>query len=695
MTTILIKIKSLGNCLFLSAIFSAIVIMWFSFFVTPSLAQSKRQPQKVSSQLIAHNLQCGDVFYCPPELARRVDFWIQVFRLWKIEDRIFHDSRVPERVYSVVNTSDQCSRRSPKGDVKKENNKIKSQLNAIADQLEKGADLEKVKALPLAHHFDRLTVEELRDAADNVRCQSGNRERFKSALENFELYRPFIIKALIDQNLSTELQYLPFVESSFNPKAYSHAGAAGLWQIMPRTARSLGLQVGGSVDERLEPELATLAAAKYFRNSTNKLTAAANAINASVAPVDLNPFIVTSYNYGVRGMERAIAQVGTDYIKLLAEYKSNSFRTAVRNFYASFLAARYVAQNSPLYFPNVLSNTKQQSQNIAIKKATRVSDIEKIVNVKRATLQSLNPALTSRVWRGTRSVPAGYVFKVPLKNHDWSSQSARIDNLPVLAGGDSGKKHKVRRGQTACGIANKYGVKCRDLIVLNKLNRKAIIRIGQRLKIPTSGREKYRPGKLVHKVSTSKVSSQSKQNTNQSSKSQAASRKAVSNKLVKKVQNQLTKKASRLDSDSGQINYPLNLSETSKGFSLRVLASETLAHYADWMEGGSSANLRRLNGLKKSNHLAFGHLIKLPKMSANDKAAFEAQRENFHEAIAVQYFQHFRVKSTSIHRIREGETLWKVTQNAGVPLWLLHNYNPKIRKLKPGSKVIIPEIEGV
>ena len=99
--------------------------MWSSLL----LAQS--QPQATSVQLISHDLKCGDVFYCPPELARRVDFWIQVFRLWKIEDRVFHDSRVPERVYSVVNTTDQCRRRNPKGKVKREYTRIKSQLLSL------------------------------------------------------------------------------------------------------------------------------------------------------------------------------------------------------------------------------------------------------------------------------------------------------------------------------------------------------------------------------------------------------------------------------------------------------------------------------------------------------------------------------------------------------------------------------------
>jgi membrane-bound lytic murein transglycosylase D len=56
------------------------------------------------------------------------------------------------------------------------------------------------------------------------------------------------------------------LESGFNPRALSHAGARGLWQFMPSTARNYGLRVNNSVDERLDPEKATYAAAEYFKD---------------------------------------------------------------------------------------------------------------------------------------------------------------------------------------------------------------------------------------------------------------------------------------------------------------------------------------------------------------------------------------------------------------------------------------------
>jgi membrane-bound lytic murein transglycosylase D len=65
--------------------------------------------------------------------------------------------------------------------------------------------------------------------------------------------------------LPLELKYLAIVESKLQPKAISPAGAGGLWQLMPRTAKELGLQVAGKADERLHAYRSTVAAAKYLR----------------------------------------------------------------------------------------------------------------------------------------------------------------------------------------------------------------------------------------------------------------------------------------------------------------------------------------------------------------------------------------------------------------------------------------------
>ena len=76
---------------------------------------------------------------------------------------------------------------------------------------------------------------------------------------------PMIRTVLKEQDLPPELAALPFVESAFETKAVSRAGAAGLWQLMPVTARRFGLIVDASQDERFDPRKATEAATRYLR----------------------------------------------------------------------------------------------------------------------------------------------------------------------------------------------------------------------------------------------------------------------------------------------------------------------------------------------------------------------------------------------------------------------------------------------
>jgi len=85
-------------------------------------------------------------------------------------------------------------------------------------------------------------------------------------LKRKELYFPMIQKIFSEKNIPSQLAYISMLESGFNPKALSHAGARGLWQFMPHTARKYGLKVDSFSDERIEPQKATYAAAEYLRD---------------------------------------------------------------------------------------------------------------------------------------------------------------------------------------------------------------------------------------------------------------------------------------------------------------------------------------------------------------------------------------------------------------------------------------------
>ncbi|MEP7195252.1 MAG: transglycosylase SLT domain-containing protein [Saprospiraceae bacterium] len=92
-----------------------------------------------------------------------------------------------------------------------------------------------------------------------------DRSGSKSILIRAELYFPLIEKLLFDNNLPFQLKNLAALESALNPKACSYAGAAGLWQLMPETARRNGLKINKYIDERLDPVASTLAAINYLK----------------------------------------------------------------------------------------------------------------------------------------------------------------------------------------------------------------------------------------------------------------------------------------------------------------------------------------------------------------------------------------------------------------------------------------------
>ncbi|HVK96780.1 MAG TPA: lytic transglycosylase domain-containing protein [Flavisolibacter sp.] len=91
-----------------------------------------------------------------------------------------------------------------------------------------------------------------------------NTNKLLKMKEHSKPYFNLMSKILANRGLPVELKYLAVIESDLKTNAVSWAGAVGPWQIMPATARLLGLKVNGKIDERRDFTKSTYAAAKYL-----------------------------------------------------------------------------------------------------------------------------------------------------------------------------------------------------------------------------------------------------------------------------------------------------------------------------------------------------------------------------------------------------------------------------------------------
>jgi membrane-bound lytic murein transglycosylase D len=262
------------------------------------------------------------------------------------------------------------------------------------------------------------------------------------------------------------------VESSFNPRAYSHVGAAGLWQFMRSTGR-LYMRVDDVVDERMDPHKASVAAARL--------------LGYNYRQIDSWPLAITAYNHGLGGMARAVRTLGTrDIAAIVSRYQSRSFGFASRNFYAEFLAASEIDHDPDRFFGPLVTLPELEHEVVRLDHYYKASSLQRALGIDLETLREHNLALRPSVWSGAKYVPRGYELRVPKPHLTQPAGQliASIDPSERLAEQHRDRFYKVRRGDTLSRIAARQGVSERELSALNNLRRRNTIRVGQVLRLP-------------------------------------------------------------------------------------------------------------------------------------------------------------------------------------------------------------------
>jgi membrane-bound lytic murein transglycosylase D len=410
-----------------------------------------------------------DTFPAYSFIQPNVEFWKSIYSQYSLDQGVIHDKRNLNVVYGVIelkNPDLPGGRKINRDRIKKAKKKYKLILTKLMrGQAPSGAEERSVAELFGPH----AKASDYRMAMRNLRCQVGQKDRFRAGIIRSGAYIEEIKQIFRDFDLPEDLAYLPHVESSFNPKAYSKFGASGVWQFTRSTGRRF-MSIGYSVDERRDPIISSRAAAKLLKNNLNKLHSW--------------PLAITAYNHGTTGVLRAKRKKGS-YEKIFKEYRSRIFKFASRNFYSEFLAAREVAKNYYLYFGNLKLDVPVNTTEVALDGYASLPEIARHLKLDIRAISNLNPALRNPVIRGQKYVPKGFRLRLPADTgHDWKSMMAELSSKLYKNFQKRSRIYTVRRGDTAGQIAKIHGVKLRDLMAANNLDSRATIYINQNLRIP-------------------------------------------------------------------------------------------------------------------------------------------------------------------------------------------------------------------
>ncbi|HON11850.1 MAG TPA: transglycosylase SLT domain-containing protein [Chitinispirillaceae bacterium] len=674
------------------------------------------------------------LFPVPEFLKGNVDFWKKIYTEVSSKEGLLHDRDFPQIIYGRISGSYDSR------NVKTFREEIVNSLNNITSHPESTwTDKEKKLFEQFKKHASIL---DLQGAAERVRFQQGQAERFREGLVRSGMYIDTIRAILTQYGVPLRLAYLPHVESSFNTEAYSKVGAAGLWQFMRGTGRLYGMKIDYSIDERRDPVISTIAAAKYLSSSYKEL--------------GTWPLAITSYNHGVYGMKRAVKQTGsTDLAVIIQNYSSRSFKFASSNFYSCFIAASEIAENHASYFPTVALMSPVKYTDITLTHYISSSTLCKYLNISPGTLASLNPAIRPVVFEQHKQLPAGFSIHIPpeISADAAVAALAKIPDSLKSKIPERPRYYKVNKGDNLYAIASRLGVSLHELAYENNITRYNRIRAGQILRVPGHTEKpatkpveiasaKSRPTEVksaaepvvkaapvvadteaVIEIARAEVQQilapeeipavkketvvpipppakvpapvksvpEPQEETIPDSLKEAVMTPALAEPESESESDR--RQLDRSDFDISIYNLDVVLSSAGTGAEIRVSIEETIGHYAEWLKI-PTRRIRKINDMGANSDIRVNSKLLIPIENETDLENFVAARLEYHMAIEEDFYSQYMVSDLKQHTIERGETLWDLCNKGEniIPLWLFKKYNKHIdlNRLVPGMVVQLP-----
>jgi membrane-bound lytic murein transglycosylase D len=306
------------------------------------------------------------------------------------------------------------------------------------------------------------------------------RDDLRAALGLLEEYAPMIDGELSRNGLPKDLRYLPLALSCMNTMAAGREGGAGLWMLSYPVALRYGLRIDEVIDERRDPRLSTMAAARWLKD-----------LHARYSDW---PSAVMAFACGPANVTRAIERLkgGRDPRLMHPEFTAGS-----RDALPVLMAMSYLATNAQQLGIALIHVTPfEPADTIRSPKELRITAIAAAQGIAKERLHALNPTLCSD------RVPAHHALLVPRgeRQHyealadsvqrlqQWLAETERKASEPgedVVAKGPEGREaiyYRVRSGDYLGRIAQRFKVKVSQLKAWNRM-RSDNIDVGEELVI--------------------------------------------------------------------------------------------------------------------------------------------------------------------------------------------------------------------
>jgi membrane-bound lytic murein transglycosylase D len=291
-------------------------------------------------------------------------------------------------------------------------------------------------------------------------------------------YQEMISRILKEEGVPQDLVYLAQAESAFQPLALSRAGARGIWQFVQWRGNEYGLKRSWWLDERLDPEKATRAAAQHLRDLYGLYGDWYLAMAA--------------YNCGPGNVQKAIERTG--YADFWELYKRNVLPQETKNYVPIILALTLIAKGATHYGISVQADEPVETDTVKPGRPIDLRLVAETIDVDVNTLRTLNPSLLRM------TTPDDPDFELHLPFGTSGKFSAEIADIPPDKW-VSWRRHRVEAGETLSSIARTYRLSAASIADANDLERGVGLEVGEKLIIPaTRPLEESKPRLVRYRV---------------------------------------------------------------------------------------------------------------------------------------------------------------------------------------------------